>query len=479
MHSSIRPLLLALVTASAMAADPLDALVHERVLTLPPDLPRSKVYADGAVVSGDLFKSGKRTAVAVAVADGRSLGLACFVHKNGDWREIARYSLVEGDQRLGAIDEWPFTFADVDGDQKPELLLTEHGGADDRTVRVFRFDAETETLVASGSGLRNPKWQDGAVRGQWKLGPTAGDIGAEQHRWVDGQLRLAWRCSQRYPMHEYLIGGGEPAVRVVFETSDAAGGLTTTSAVGNLASFRNLLPTGEPPRPLQVLVREAKGRRLVEVTPRADALRAAKRQQQWDELVSRAVFNDPAAFSSDMTVTLGDRSTVKLADLATIKVLPVTIAPTYQFLPISDEVRRTLTEPGTMPALAATNQGATDWTRMDDAARAWAAAAAANAPLLSTDDTLVFLRLPNINGFPLDQIEAGTLVDGLTLSERVVQLTVTMTPGQKPALPPKTVVRPLIGVSLGRLAKGAYRINAVISGHPDGTLKVEYAFTVQ
>ncbi len=478
-HHLICFALLAIGGVGLTAADPLDALISARVLTLPPDLPRAKVYPDGAIASGDLFKSGKRVAVAVTVAAGRSLGLACFVHKNGDWHEIARYSLIEGDQRLGSDDEWPFTFVDVDGDAKPELLLTEQGGGDDRIVRVFRFAGETETLTASGSGLRNPTWQDGAVRGQWKLGPTTGDIGAEQHRWVDGRLQLVWRCNQRYPMHEYLIGGGEPSVRVALDLSDAAGVVSSTSAVGNLASYRNRLPAGEQPRPLHILVREVKGRRLVEVSPKSTALSTAKRQQQWDELVSRAVFTDPAAFSGDMTVTLADHSTVKLADLATVTVLPSTIAPTYQFLPISDEVRRTIEEPGTVPALAATNAGATDWTRMDDAARAWAAAAATSAPLVTTDDTLVFLRLPNISGYPTDQIEAGTLVSALTLTDKVVQLTVTITVGQKPSLPPKVVVRPLIGVSLGRLAKGAYRINATISGHPNGALSVEQAFTVQ
>jgi hypothetical protein len=34
-------------------------------------------------------------------------------------------------------------------------------------------------------------------------------------------------------------------------------------------------------------------------------------------------------------------------------------------------------------------------------------------------------------------------------------------------------------VSLGRVAKGAYRLNATITGHPDGPLKIDHTFTVQ
>lgn len=477
-HGFTGLLSLSVFAACLVATEPLDALVRERVLTLPPDLPRAKTYPNGVVASGDLFKSGKRTAVAVAVADGRSLGLACFVHKNGDWREIARHALGEGETRLVADDGIPFTFSDLDGDTKPELLLIEQGGADDRIVRVFRFDAETDTLVAAGNGLRNPAWQEGTVRGQWKMGLTAGDIGAEEYRWVDGRLRLAWRSSQRYPMHEYLVGDGEPAVRVLLSLSDAAGTVTTTTAVGNLASYRNRLPSGEPPRPFRVLVREDKGRRLVEVTPKVDALRAANRQGQWDEVVSRAVFHDPAAFGSDLVVTLADRSTVKLAEVASVTVSPSTIAPTYQFLAISDEVRRAIEDPVAVPSLTLTNAGTTDWTRMDETARAWATAAASNPPLLASDDTVLLLRLPNISAYPSAQIEAGTLVSAVTLNERAVQLTVTMTVGAKPSLPPKTVVRPLIGVSLGRLGKGTYHIDATISGHPDGALSVKRTFSV-
>lgn len=478
-HHLARFALVSVVMSGLISAEPLDTLVHDRVLTLPPDLPRTKAYPDGAVASGDLFKSGKRTAVAVATAEGRSSALACFVHRDGDWREIARHTLGEGDQRPSYQDEMPFSFADLDGDAKPELLLTEKGGSDDRLVRVFRFDGETDTLVAAGGGLRNPTWQDGAVRGQSKLGPTAGDIYAEQFRWVDGRLQPVWRCAQHYPMHEYLIGGGEPAVRVVLDTIDATGALTTTSAIGNLASYRNRLPAGEQPRPLHLVVREAKGRRLVEVAPKADGLKAANRGRQWDEIVSRAVFTDPAAFSADMTVTLGDKGKVKLADVATVTIAPTTISPTYQFHPISDDVRRTFEEPGTIPALASTNLASTDVTRMEDAARAWAAAALAKAPVATGDDVVVFLRLPNITGYPIDQIESGTLVTSLTLADKVAQMTVTIDPGQRPSLPTKAVTRPLIAVSLGRLITGSYRVNATITGHPDGPLKVEHAFTVQ
>lgn len=471
---------LVLGVASITAADPLDTLIRERLLTLPPDLPREKVYPEGAVISGDLFKSGKRTAIAVATSGGRLLGLACYVHRDGDWREVLRQPLDGDGQTLSSLDEVPATFADLDGDAKPELLLTEQGGGDDRMVRVYRFDAENAALVAAGSGLRNPAWVDGAVRGKWKLGATVGDIGAEEYRWVDGRLRLTWRSAQRYAMHDYLIGGGEPAVRVALEMSDATGAVTAISAVGNLASFRNRLPAGEQPRPLHILVRETKGRRLVQITPKADALRAAKREHQWDELVSRALFSDPARFSGDMSVTMGDGGKVALAEVATVAVLPSTLSPIYQYLPLSDILMRTLKEPGKVLALATANPGSTDLTRVEDAAHAWVDAFAASDKALSAqDDVVVFLRLPNIPGYPTDQIEAGTLVTGLMLADRQAQLTVTIDPGQKPSILSKDVTRPLIVVSLGRLAKGAYRLNATITGHPDGPLKIDHAFTVQ
>ncbi len=469
-----------LLTSGLSAVDPLDSLVRERLLTLPPDLQRTKTYPAGTVVSGDLFKNGKRTAVAVATGDGRLLGLACYMHRDGDWREVLRQPFDGAGQPLTTTDEVPVTFADLDGDAKPELLLSEQGGGDDRVVRVYRFDTENSVLIAAGNGLRNPAWKDGAVRGQWKVGATVGDTGAEEHRWVDGRLRLTWRSTQRYAMHDYLIGGGEPAVRVALELSDANGAVTTTSAVGNLASFRNRLPAGEPPRPLHVLVREAKGRRLVQITPKTDALRAAKREHQWDELVSRALFSDPSRFSGDLSVTMGDGGKVALAEVATVAVLPSTLSPIYQYLPLSDALMRTLKEPGREPALATANPGALDLTRVDDAAHAWVAAfAASETSLNAQDDVVVFLRLPNIPGYPIDQVEAGTLVTGLTLSDRQVQLTVTIDPGKKPSIASKDVSRPLLVVSLGRIVTGAYRITADITGHPDGPLKVAHAFNVQ
>lgn len=478
-HHVIRLALFSLVMSRLIGADPLDTLVRDRVLTLPPDLPRAKAYPEGAVVSGDLFKSGKRTVVAVAREADRSLGMACFVHRDGDWRELFRQSLSDNDQRLTTTDEIPFSFADLDGDGKPELLLTEQGSGDDHVVRVFRYDAEQSVVVAAGSGLRNPVWQAGAVRGQWKLGPTAGDVGAEQHRWVDGRLQPEWRSAQSYAVHEYLIGDGEPAVRLRQDLRDAQGVITTTSAIGNLASFRNRLPAGEQPRPFNVLVREAKGRRLVQVTPKEAALRSANRTRQWDEIVSRAVFTDPAAFNANVAVTLSDGAKLTVSEVATVTIAPTTMSPTYQFLPISDDVRRTIEEPATPMAIAVANVGTTDVTRMEDTAHAWAAAAAKPGPVATGDDVLVFLRLPNIHGYPIDQIESGTLVTALTLKDHLAEVTVTMNPGTKPSLPPKTVTRPLIAVSLGWLAKGTYRVKATISGHPDGVLTVEQAFSVQ
>lgn len=475
-----RLFLVGVLTSSLCAADPLDTLVRERLLTLPPDLPRSKTYPDGAVVSGDLFKSGKRTAVAVAMKEGQLLGFACYVHRDGDWREVLRQPLDGGGQRLTSDEELPLAFADLDGDAKPELLLHEQGGGNDRVVRVYRFDAEQVALVAAGGGLRNPAWVDGTVRGQWKVGATIGDVGAEEHRWVDGRLLLTWRSVQRYAMHDYLIGGGEPAVQVMLELSAGGGAVTTTSTTGNLASYRNRLLPGEPPRPIQVLVREEKGRRLVQVTPKADALRNAKREHQWDELVSRALFSDPARFAGDMTVTMGDGAKIALAEVATVAVLPSTLSPVYRFLPISDAVLRVLTEPGRVPALATAHPGTTDLSRVEEATRTWIEAfAASDKPLTMQDDVVVFLRLPNIPGFPTDQIEAGTLVTGLTLTDRHVQLTVSIDPGQKPSIASKDVTRPLIVTTLGRLTKGAYRVTATVTGHPDGALTVNHAFTVQ
>jgi hypothetical protein len=467
----------ALFAAVVPAAEPLDTLVRERLLTLPPDLLRSKVYPEGAVVSGDLFKNGGRTAVAVATAGGKPVGLACFIHRDGDWREVFRQPL-EGD--LSTSDELPVSFADLDGDTNAELLLTEQGGGDDRLVRVYRYDQEHTALVAVGSGLRNPVWQDKAVRGQWKVGATVGDVGAEEHRWVDGRLQLVWRSAQRYPMHEYLIAGGEPAARVQLDLADAAGVITSTTAIGNLASFRNRLPAGEQPRAIHVLAREAKGRRLIHVIPKVDALRAARRERHWDELVSRALFSDPARFGGDVTVMFDDGGQVKLAEVATVTVLPSTLSPVYQFLPLSDAVMRVVSEPGRVPALATAHPGAADLTRVETAAQAWVDAfAAKETPLTTQDDVVVFLRLPNITGYPTDQIEAGTLVTDLTLTGQHAQLVVTIDPGQKPSLPSKDVARPLLTTSLGRLGKGDYRITATVTGHPDGPLTVEHAFTVK
>ena len=480
MSSIIRFGFLLVLAACAVAADPLTTLIQNRVLTLPSDLSRAKVYPEGAVASGDVFKSEKKMVVAVAVAERRSVGLALFIYKNGDWREITRESLTENDQRLGADEEWPFTFADLNGDAKPELLLTERGGGADRLVRVYHFDKDAETLTVAGVGLRNPTWKDGAVRGQWKIGATAGDIGAEQHRWLDGRLQPTWRCNQRYLVHEYMIGGGEPAVRVDLETIDAAGTVSAVSAVGNVASYRNLLPVGEPPRAFQVLVREAKGRRLLHVAPKVDALRTAQRISQWDEVISRAVFTDPALLSSEMSVTMGDGAMVKLADIATVTVLPSTLSPTYQCVFISDEAKRDIEEPNILPALAVTNPGPHEWTLAADSVKLWAATAV--VPLATVEanhDVLVYLRLPNINGFALNQIESGTLVSALTLNEKSINVTVNMTLGERSPAASKNVARPLLALSLGMLNKGEYRIKTTITGHPTGPLSVEQAFTVK
>jgi hypothetical protein len=251
------------------------------------------------------------------------------------------------------------------------------------------------------------------------------------------------------------------------------------STVGNLASFRNRLPAGEQPRALHVLLREAKGRRSYLITPKADGLRASGRERQWDEVVSRALFGDPTALSRDMTVTMGDGKTVTLSEIADLGVAPGSASPAYRYLSIDDEARRQIEEPARLPVLAVTTGDDTGTLRAGEVARVWAAAVGAQTTPGTTDDVTLFLRLPNVNGYPGDQIEAGTLVTAVSLRERVISIAVTMDPGRKPALAPKDVSRPLLVLSLGWLPAGAYRVQATITGHPDGALNAEHAFTVK
>jgi hypothetical protein len=464
----------------ATAADPLEALVRERIMTAPADRAKQQTYPQGAVAVGDLFRCRRPAAVAVAVVDGRSTGLACLVHKDGDWREIARLSLGTPEQPFLGGDAQPFTFADLDGDQRPELLVTEQGGDGDRSVSVFRFDPMGDHLTAVGSGLRNPEWRDGAVLGRWKSGPTSGDVGAEEHRWTDGALRRTWRSVQLHPMHEYLIGSGEPAVRVAFERRDAANALVASSAVGNIASFASGLPAGESPRVMRALVTSPRGRNLVVISPRTAALDQARLGQRWDEIVSRALFSDGELSLSGRSVVLGDGATVPLDQVAESAVTPVTLGPTYQFFSIDDELRRTITEPK-LPALGIGSAAGVDWTRGDRAVVAWGAiCAAAPAPTIPAgEDVLVYLRLPNLAGYPVDQIENGTLVSGLTLDQRAVAITASIDAGQRPSLAPKDVARPLVVVSLGRPGKGLHRVKATIAGYPEASpMTVEASFTV-
>jgi hypothetical protein len=373
------------------------------------------------------------------------------------------------------------TLTDLDGDNIPELLITETGGDVDRRVSIWRYQPEQQTLTKVGSGLRNPTWVNGVVRGTWKLGVTSGDVGAEEHKWIDGQLTRQWISAQRYALHEYLIGTGEPAVRVEQQVRSATGMENIASLVGNLASFRNNLPAGEQPRPITVLVQEARGRTHMHLTPNEPALRAAQLQNRWDEIISRAIMSDPAAFSSNMTVQLDEATKVALNTVATIAATPTTISPTYQYFSIDDELRNTITEPTEPPCLAAANVGAMDWTRLDQAAPVWAVAVANPTALLKTDDDVVtFIRLPNFIGYPLDQVEIGTLVNELSVIDQVITVKMSVTLGEVSRLARKDVARPLLLMNLGRLSAGSYRVNVMITGLPAPHAgKLSLAFAVK
>ena len=182
-----------------------------------------------------------------------------------------------------------------------------------------------------------------------------------------------------------------------------------------------------------------------------------------------------------MTVTMSDKSKVALANVATVTVTPSTIGPTYQYFPIDDEVRQTITEPPDLPAIAVSNIAAINWTRSDQAIPVWATAVVAKTPILqATDDVLVFIRLPNFSGFPLDQIESGTLVTDLKISERVVTVAITVTAGSRPTFASKDVARPLIVLNLGRLAPGLHHIKTAITGLPDNKAgNITLPFTVK
>jgi hypothetical protein len=469
------------VQGRVFAADSLDDLIRDRIKTSPPDRQRAQVYANGAVLVGDLFKIRARIAIGVSTAAGEIKSFACFVHRNGDWQEIFRQTLGTTEAPHHYRDEWPCTLTDLDGDGAPELLLSESGGGDERVVSVWRFNAEQQTLTNVGSGLRNPTFSNGVVRGTWKLGPTRGDVGAEEHTWIDGRLVRNWSSEQRYHFHEYLIGSGEPAVRIEQTILSATGAETKATAIGNLASFRNQLPAGEQPRQLTIQMQEPRGRSLINVSPKNDALLAAKLNQRWDELISRAVLSDPFALSSTMTVTMGDGSKVVLANLATLTVTPSTIGPTYQYYPISDDQRKTITEPADLPTLAVCNLLATNGTRIHQAVAAWGTSVAISAPTLaSNDDILLFIRLPNFQGYPLDQIESGTLVTDLTVVDKIVSVALTLSTGARPSLPNKEVARPLLVLNLGRLSPGLYQAKMTITGLPDANKgKLTIPFSVQ
>ncbi len=483
MRAVILPILAAVLLSGQLsyAGDALDDLIRERIMTSPPDRAKAQIYDQGAVMIGDLFKSRARIAIGVNTKSGEVLAFACFVHRAGDWQEIVRQPLSTAQAPHRFSDEWPCTLTDLDGDGAPELLLSESGGSDERIVSVWRYHTEQQTLTKVGSGLRNPTLQNGQVRGNWKLGPTRGDIGAEEHAWIDGRLIRTWSSAQRYPLHEYLIGSGEPAVRIEQSILSTTGGEISATVVGNVASYRNHLPAGEQPRPMTVLVQEPRGRSYISISPKNDALTSANLHNRWDELIARAVLTDPPALSSAMTVTMSDKSKVALANVATVTVTPSTIGPTYQYFPIDDEVRQTITEPPDLPAIAVSNIAAINWTRSDQAIPVWATAVVAKTPILqATDDVLVFIRLPNFSGFPLDQIESGTLVTDLKISERVVTVAITVTAGSRPTFASKDVARPLIVLNLGRLAPGLHHIKTAITGLPDNKAgNITLPFTVK
>ncbi len=465
------PLLILFTTTSnhqLSAADPIDTLIRERVMTSPADRPKEQIYDNGAVIIGDLFKSRSRMAIAVSTQQQQILSLACFIHRGGDWQEIARSTLGTAEQPFSYSDEWPMTLGDLDGDTKPELLITEKGGGDNHLVSVWRYNAEEQKLIKVGSGLRNPQWVDGATRGTWKLGFTRGDVGAEEHAWVDGLLTRTWVSEQRYSLHEYLIGSGEPAVHVDQIIRDASGMEHKSTVIGNLASHRNLIPRGEQPRPMSLQIHDKSGSKNITVIPKEDALVSENLAPQWDDILSRALFTDTSAFTSDMTVTLADGKKVVLQNIATITSTPITMGNTYQFFPIDDETRNKITEPADLPALAVANRGTMNWTRSDQAIPAWGAAASTPIPTIqATNDTVLFIRLPNFSGFPVDQIETATIVSQATINDKTVSVQLALTVGDKPARPAKDVARPLLLLNLGKLTAGTYTVNAAITGLPE------------
>lgn len=480
--TAVGALLIATSAPQAGEAPPaLKALAAAKVMTLPRDKDRAQVGADGAITAGDLFKQGTRMAVAVALKERGLVALGVYRHKGGDWRQLLAEDLTSDGRHYEFLGEWPVTFEDLDGDAKPELLLTEaHEVTGNRTVSVYTCDPKADTMSMAARGLVNPRWSGTDVRCSWKTGATSGDGTIESWRWRDGRLARVWQAGQRYPAHEFLIGSGEPAARVSYVRHGDDGTIAQTlTTLGNVSSFRNDLPRGEPPRLMRIQFPSGDGLRELVITPRVEALAAAKLDQAWDELVSRTVFGDGGP-APDAAVTLGDGRTAVLGALATIDSKPAGVGPTYQVFGITDALRMTFQEPAMLPVLAPCSAHGVDWTRSEPATLAYAAGINAGpSPELRGDaDVLVILRLPNVDGLTMSEVEQALRVDSLSATNGVVKLTLTAALPKPSGLAKKSVARPLVLVSLGRLAPGLWGIQAAIKGWSDGNLEVKAPFRI-
>lgn len=459
----------------------LKALATARVMTLPADKPRAQVYPDGAISAGDLFKQGKRVAVAVALNGRTLLALGVYRHRDGDWRPALAEDLTSDGRHYEFTGEWPVTFEDLDGDDKPELLLTESQEATgNRTVSVYTYDPKADALAVAARGLVNPRWSGNEVHCAWKAGAASGDGIIESWRWRDGKLLRAWHAGQQYPVHEYLIGSGEPAVRVSHVRFDDNGVLASSfTALGNVASFRNSLPRGEPPRPMRVELAGADGRHDLTITPKTDALAAAKLDNAWDELVSRAVLAETGP-TPDVPVTLSDGRTATLSTVAMVDTRPSGVGSTYQAFSINDALRMTFEEPAKLPVVAPCSAHGVDWTRSEQAIASYAAGinAGPSPEIRGDDDVLLALRLPNVDGLTASEVEQALRVTTVSATEGQVKLELTAALPQPSGLAKKSVVRPLVLVSLGHLTPGLWRIQASIKGWKGGDLEVKAPFRV-
>jgi hypothetical protein len=470
--------LLFLLASLGFSADTaLDALIRERIMTARPDRAQAQVYPDGAIMIGDLFHARTRIAIAVSRSGEQLHTLALLIHRKGDWQEIERHALGTAEQPFSSSDESPLSLVDLDGDKAPELLITEHGGGDNRQVSVWRFDKELAQLKHVGSQIRNPQWQTDRVRCTWKLGVTSGDIGAEEYRWSDGFLRRTWLAEQRYPLQEYLIGSAEPAVHVQQIRVNTDGSEETVRVVGNIAHAGLRLPPGESPRAMWVQLTDARGRSRIHIIPRMETLRQLGLTALWDSLISDAIFTQPSAFSQTMTVNGPDGKKILLADIADVRVEPSALATTFHYLSIDDDARRSIEESSVYPAIAlspvvspdlATHNAQAliqDWSRAilspDTTLHKFDAQKQAHEKL---HDYVAYIRLPNVTGYSLSQIETGTVVTDCSLRNNILSIAITCAYGTRPTLPTKDVARPLISLAVGPLSGEKITLRVVIQG---------------